>query len=125
MFDAMVDGWAQQQRAKFLRESTIGPRTRLVRRLAEFAGLYPWQWTPEEGEAWISHLRSGPTPLRLSTVRGYEVDIGLFCAYLLDARYDWVTECIAQFGRAPCRSSTKTTPSSTSVSTKVIPVDGH
>ncbi|MCZ0914064.1 site-specific integrase [Gordonia sp. Swx-4] len=101
MFDAMVDGWAQQQRTKFLRESTIGPRMRLVRRFAEFAGLYPWQWTPEEGEAWISHLRSGSTPLRLSTVRGYEVDIGLFCAYLIDARYDWVTECIAQFGRAP------------------------
>ena len=92
VFEAMVQGWAQQQRARFLREATIGPRVRLVHRLAEFTGLYPWQWTPEEGEAWVSDLRSGPTPLRFSTVRGYQVDIGLFCSYLLDSRYGWITD---------------------------------
>lgn len=101
VFEAMVQGWAQQQRARFLREATIGPRVRLVHRLAEFTGLYPWQWTPEEGEAWVSDLRSGPTPLRFSTVRGYQVDIGLFCSYLLDSRYGWITECTDRFGRAP------------------------
>lgn len=101
MFDAMVQGWARQQQARFLRESTIGPRLRLVRRFADFSGLYPWQWTPEEGEAWVSHLRSGTTPLRVSTVRGYQVEIGLFCDYLLDSRYGWVAACSERFGRAP------------------------
>ncbi|WP_244177615.1 hypothetical protein [Streptomyces atriruber] len=47
VFQAMLDGWARQQQARFLRESsTIVPRLALVRRLAEFSGLYPWQWTP-------------------------------------------------------------------------------
>ena len=59
VFDAMLTGWERQQRSRFLRESTIGNRTRLVRRFAEFTNLYPWQWTPAEGEAWISALRSG------------------------------------------------------------------
>ena len=77
MFDAMVQGWAQQQRARFLREATIKPRVRLIHRFAEFTGLYPWQWTPEEGEAWVSDLRSGSTPLRFSTVRGYQVELSL------------------------------------------------
>lgn len=37
--------------------SAVEPRLRLVRRMAEFTGVYPWQWTPAEGEAFIAHLR--------------------------------------------------------------------
>lgn len=97
----MLQGWESQQRARFLRDITIVPRLRLVRRFVEFCGLYPWQWTPAEGEAWISDLRSGSSPLRLSTARNYEIDIRMFCEYLLDPRYGWVAECTGQFGQAP------------------------
>lgn len=103
MFEAMLAGWVNQQRARFLRESTIFPRVRLVRRFADFTGLYPWEWTPAEGEAWISSLRSGVDPVAMSTARSYEVEIGLFCEYLLDSRYNWVTACIDQHGRVPQR----------------------
>ena len=52
VFEAMLEGWARQQRSRFLNErDTIGPRLRAVRRLAVFSGLYPWQWSPAEGEA--------------------------------------------------------------------------
>jgi hypothetical protein len=55
----------------------IDPRLRLVQRLEEFTGLYPWQWTPAEGEAFIAHLRSGTQPIHMSTGRTYEVTISL------------------------------------------------
>ena len=101
LFDAMVEGWERQQRARFLKESTISGRSRLVRRFAEFSGQYPWQWTPAEGEAWISALRSGSAPLRLSTLRSYEIEVRMFCEYLRDARYGWANQCSDRFGRVP------------------------
>ena len=102
VFRAMLEGWACQQRARFLREvATIEPRLALVRRLVDFSGLYPWQWTPAEGEAWISSLRSGGRPVALSTARGYEIAIRLFCEFLLDGRYGWARLCAERFGEAP------------------------
>jgi integrase/recombinase XerC len=101
VFAAMKEGWARQQAARFLRSETIGSRVRLIERLEEFTGLYPWQWTPAEGEAFVAHLRSGDNAVRLSTARNYEVTIGLFVEYLLDARYGWVHACSERFGEVP------------------------
>ncbi|MDG4752833.1 tyrosine-type recombinase/integrase [Micromonospora aurantiaca] len=101
VFEEMLRGWATQQRSRFLAEATVTQRLRLTRRLAEFSGLYPWQWTPAEGEAFIAHLRGGDRPLALSTARAYEVDLRMFCEYLLDARYGWASLCVDRFGMAP------------------------
>lgn len=101
VLEAMLEGWRVQQAARFLRPATIEGRLRRVVRFVEFTGLYPWQWTPTDGEAWISDLRSGPAPRRLSTLRGYETDLRMFCEYLLDRRYPWAVECEERFGRAP------------------------
>ncbi|OBB15369.1 integrase [Mycobacterium vulneris] len=100
VFSAMLEGWRRQQSSRFLRAGTIGSRLALMRRLEEFTGLYPWQWTPAEGEAFIDHLRS-TTVKAVSTARSYEIAITLFVEYLLDPRYDWVTVCLEQFGQAP------------------------
>ncbi|MGN5381008.1 hypothetical protein ACQ4WX_39290 [Streptomyces lasalocidi] len=91
VFEAMLSGWARQQRARFLQESqTIAPRTALVRRFAAFSGQYPWEWQPSEAEAFISHLRSAADrPVAVSTARGYEVVLRLFCAFVTDPRYGW------------------------------------
>ncbi|MGW5138157.1 tyrosine-type recombinase/integrase [Nocardia beijingensis] len=98
----MLEGWARQQRARFLNErSTIRPRLRLVRSMVVFTNMYPWQWNPGEAEAWASHMRSGETPVKLSTLRNYEIVIRLFCEYLLDPHYGWVEECRARFGQVP------------------------
>ncbi|MFD0576109.1 hypothetical protein [Dactylosporangium darangshiense] len=43
VFDGMLEGWWRQQRSWLSREATIKPRLALVRRFAEFTGLYPWQ----------------------------------------------------------------------------------
>ncbi|MFE7527324.1 tyrosine-type recombinase/integrase [Kitasatospora sp. NPDC057542] len=97
----MKEGWARQQSARFLKSSTIDPRVRLIERLEEFTGQYPWQWTPADGEAFIAHLRSGSKPIQMSTARTYEVTIGLFLDYLLDSRYGWLHACEERFGEVP------------------------
>ncbi|WP_244177614.1 tyrosine-type recombinase/integrase [Streptomyces atriruber] len=37
----------------------------------------------------------------VSTARGYEVSIQMFCAYISDPRYDWPKECERRFGTVP------------------------
>lgn len=102
VLEAMLEGWRRQQSARFLRAgSTIGPRIRLIQRMVQFTGLYPWQWSAAEGEAFIDHLRSGAHPVKVSTARGYEVTIGLFLEFLRDTRYGWARTCEERFGSVP------------------------
>ena len=100
VFDAMLEGWRRQQSARWIKASTATARLRLVRRFWDYSGLYPWQWTPAEGEAFIDHLRA-TTVHALSTARAYEVDISLFVEYLLDPRYGWLDACEERFGEVP------------------------
>ena len=98
---AMLEGWGRQQRARFLQDRTIAARARLVRRLAEFSGQYPWQWNAAEIEAFFGSLRCGGRPTAVSTARGYQVTLRLFLDYLTDARYGWAAVCEQRFGAAP------------------------
>jgi len=105
VFEAMLAGWARQQRTRFLKErETIEPRLALVRRLAAFTNQYPWEWAPTEAEAFITHLRSpgrDGRAMAVSTCRGYETSLRLFMQYLTDDRYDWPAECQQRFGCSP------------------------
>jgi integrase/recombinase XerD len=97
MFEAMLEGWATQQRSRFLKEKgTISPRLDLVRRLAKFANQYPWQWDAAEAEAFFTSLKVAP-----STARIYQHHVRLFCEYVTDARYGWPMKCVERFGQAP------------------------
>jgi integrase len=101
VFEAMLTGWQMQQRTRFLKADTIRSRIDLVRRFAEFTAQYPWQWQPPEVEAFFDRLRSGPRPIQVSTARGYQTTLRLFCEYVLDARYGWPATCVERFGQAP------------------------
>ncbi len=104
MLEAMLQGWARQQRTRFLNEKgTIKPREAMVRRLVDFSNLYPWQWQPADAEAFISHLRSPnrSRPIVMSTGRGYETTLALFMGFITDRRYGWAAECLERFGQAP------------------------
>ncbi|MFJ9372422.1 tyrosine-type recombinase/integrase [Streptomyces sp. NPDC101455] len=104
MLEAMLQGWARQQRARFLNEDgTIKPREAMVRRLVGFTNEYPWQWQPADAEAFISHLRSPnrSRPIVMSTGRGYETTLALFMGFITDRRYGWAAECLERFGQAP------------------------
>src|SRR5436309_14444561 len=86
VFEAMVEGWARQQRTRGLAATTVGSRLGLVRRLYGFSNLYPWQWTCAEVEAFFDQLRGGPPPLALSTLRCYQVSLRLFVEFVCDPR---------------------------------------
>lgn len=101
VFAAMLEGWARQQRVRFLQDATIDARLGVIRRLANFSNLYPWQWTVPEIEAFFDHLRSGPRPITVATARNYQVAVRLFLDYVVDARYGWSQECLDRFGCAP------------------------
>lgn len=98
---AMLEGWTRQQQSRFLRPKTIVDRVHLIERFTGFTGLYPWQWSASELEAFISSLVSRQPPLAHSTVRNYQLTIALFCAFAADSRYGWSAECARRFGQIP------------------------
>ena len=96
MYRAMLEGWEIQQRSRMLKKLTIKGRVRLIERFMEYADLYPWQWTPQELEAFSASLDA-----RFTTLRSYQGDIRLFLDYVTDPRYGWVARCEEQFGHFP------------------------
>ena len=97
MFEAMLSGWRAQQAARGLREDTVAPRERLVRRFGEFAGEYPWQWSPGHMDEWSLHL-TAEEHLAPSTIRSYQCTLRQFTEFLVDARYGWTAACEEEFG---------------------------
>lgn len=101
VFEAMLRGWALQQRTRFLKAETISSRLRLARRVAEFVNEYPWQWGCADVEAFIDSCLNRPKPIVVSTARLYETTLRMFLQYVSDPRYGWTGECVARFGVAP------------------------
>lgn len=107
VFDAMVKGWATQMLSRGLKAETIESRLWLVQRFGEFTNDYPWRWRPVDVEDFTAHLRSGAAPRALSTIRGYQAQLALFCEFVCDARYGWVEQCEERFGSHPVQVCTE------------------
>ncbi|RJT76944.1 site-specific integrase [Arthrobacter cheniae] len=101
VFDAMLQGWRNQQLSRGLNRQGIDTRIGLIRRFTLFCERSPWQWTATDLEDFTVHLTSRGKPLARSTVRSYHGVVRAFCAYLTDGRYEWMMECEARFGSAP------------------------
>jgi site-specific recombinase XerD len=101
VFDGMLEGWARQQRVRFLKAETIARRDELVRRIAKFTSQYPWEWTAPDVEAFFDDLQSRERKLAFSTAKGYQDHLRLFLEYLTDERYGWAATCRERFGAAP------------------------
>lgn len=71
--EAMLEGWARRQRSRILRETTIRSAVRLVRRVQASAERWPWEWSAEDLEDFISDLASAPHCRRPATLRNYPV----------------------------------------------------
>lgn len=99
--EEMLQGFADQQRARSLNLATIHARDRQVRRFMEFYGSMPWEWGPVDVEDWTTHLVSEPRPVATSTVRAYQQAVALFCDYLVDPRYGWGERSMEMFGSHP------------------------
>ncbi|HEY0694452.1 MAG TPA: site-specific integrase, partial [Kribbella sp.] len=108
VFEATLEGWARQQRTRFLNvDGTINPRLTLVRRFAEFTGDYPWRWRAEDVEAFVDWVRARRREqgrgFAVSTGRNYQNGLRLFGNYVTDARYGWPARCVELFGEAPAQ----------------------
>ncbi len=101
VLEAMLAGWAKQQRGgRRLLQSTIDARMNRVRRLAEFTNEYPWQWTASHMDEWMAHL-VGERRLEKSTILNYQGSIRLFCDYITSPHYRWNEECETRFSTHP------------------------
>jgi integrase/recombinase XerC len=97
---AMLQGWSNQQLARRLGAATVASRGRQVRAFAAHAQAYPWLWTAQLLDDWMTDLRA-VRGLRASSLRGYQIAVRLFCAYLTDPAYGWADECERRFGTHP------------------------
>jgi integrase/recombinase XerD len=101
VFTAMLDGWRAQMLARGLAIDTIQARFGLIKRFVEFTNEYPWHWRPVDIDEFLADIRSKRTTTELSTLRTYSNNIAMFCSYVSDSRYGWITFCEKQFGDVP------------------------
>ena len=99
VFDAVLRGWHNQQKARGLENGTSKGREWAVRRVQKQLGSWPWEWTAEAMDEWFED--KFVAGLARSTVRSYQGSLRGFLDFLLDARYPWTAVCVQEFGRAP------------------------
>jgi len=96
----MLEGWRREQISRGLRGDTIADRLRLICRLQEFTGDYPWDWSRQDQSDFCASLIATGA-IVISTARNYQGQIRIFMEYASDPRNGWVNECEEQFGRVP------------------------
>lgn len=99
VFEAMLSGWATQQRSRLLSPVSIEKRDSTVRRFARFTNEFPWSWTPGDVEEWSSSMVTAG--LSHSTIRNYQMTVAMFVSYVCDGRYGWAQVCEERFGAHP------------------------
>lgn len=106
VLNAMLEGWGRQMAARNLATATVVLRQRQVRAFVTHASEYPWAWTLAHPDEWFADLRS-VRKCSLSTIRGYQVSLRVFCEYLTDPAYGWPTVCQRLFGAVPSQVVTE------------------
>lgn len=101
VFDAMLNGWSDQQFSRGLKQQTVNVRRQIIVRFQKFTDTYPWQWRPGDLEAFSVELASEARPLAKTTLRTYQRTVWQFCAFITDSRYGWVAVCRDRFGDTP------------------------
>jgi integrase len=101
VFDAVLEGWARQQSARHLSETTKRQGAAVVRRFQAETGLWPWEWRSLHVDEWLEDLATPPKRRAVSTLRSYQASLRMFLEYLCDERYPWVAICELEFGIRP------------------------
>jgi integrase/recombinase XerC len=100
VFQAMLDGWRNQQLARNLARSTVEGREGTVKAFAGYVSAYPWAWTPAMVDEWLGDLRS-LRDLKRTTIRSYSEAVRAFCQFATDPLYGWADICEERFGTHP------------------------
>jgi site-specific recombinase XerD len=100
VFEAMVSGWERQQRGgRRLQSRTVQERVLVVRRFGRVMNSYPWQWSAELVDEWMTDLLAAGKAA--STIRNYQYALRSFCDYITSPHYRWAQECEERFGTHP------------------------
>jgi hypothetical protein len=75
-FEVMLDGWRAQRLARRLAYPTVEGRERVVRAFTAHTGAFPWEWTPQLVDEWMTDLRA-VRRLRRSTLPHRSSSVGL------------------------------------------------
>lgn len=102
----MLDGWRNQQLARYLSFGTVEARERLVRRFRYFADAPPWAWTAADADEFFAGARAVKNASH-STLVGYQTTLRQFCDYLTDPHYGWPAECEDRLGTHPIQVCTE------------------
>jgi hypothetical protein len=106
VFEAMLDGWRNQQLARNLALSTIGKRATRLRAFLTHADAFSWRWTPQQADEWFGDLRA-VRGCAHSSLRSYQDALRSFCSYVTDPAYDWLAECEQRFGTFPIQGGAR------------------
>ena len=106
VFEAMLLGWRNQGLARNLAPATVRAREWQVRAFGTHSSALPWQWMPQHADDWFADLRAVRHCTR-STVRGYQVAVRGFCAFVTDPAYGWAEVCVQRFGTHPVQIITE------------------
>jgi len=101
VFNKMLDGWNIQMTSRYVKEDGRRAAIAIIRRFELFTNAYPWNWRPEDFEAWGVHLIGAEGRVDFSTARQYQGAIRRFIDYITDARYGWLKLCRAKFEAEP------------------------
>jgi site-specific recombinase XerD len=100
VFEAMLEGFANQQLARNLAHTTVEGRENTVRAFAAYVNAFPWAWTPAMVDEWLGDLRS-LRDLKRSMIRSYSEAVRVFCHFVTDPLYEWSAVCMERFGTHP------------------------
>lgn len=101
VFNAMLEGWSDQQRGgRNLKEATVRNSLSIVRNFQQFTNDWPWNWSAADFDEWMTHLVA-IRHLAPSTIRLYQHRVREFCNFLCSEHYGWAEECGQRFGAYP------------------------
>ena len=82
VFEAMIQGWSDQQLSRGLRTDTINGRVLLLRRFQWFTAEGPWSWRPVDLDEFTAELRGERKAL--PTIRASQGSLRRFLDYMID-----------------------------------------
>lgn len=103
VFEKVIAGFVESQRARNLQRDTIAERVRTIRQVQAFAGAYPWEpsWNQQLFARWSARLADSVSP---ATMAARQLQLKSFLDYFTSTAYEWPQVCMELFGTFPDRA---------------------